>query len=77
MSKLEIWARGLVAGAIGGAANGISGGITAATIKPEVFNVENGLTDLTMLACGLAVVGAIVGVSAYLKQSPIPPSEAE
>jgi hypothetical protein len=62
------WVKGLISATIGGAANGV----TALIVAPESFNFGDGLSKLG------SVMGAaaIVSVSMYLKQSPLPGDEA-
>ncbi len=72
MNGWEIWARGIAAAAIAGAANGIITGFAALGIDPEHFNLAAGMRPTLAIAGVSAVMSAIIGVAAYLKQSPLP-----
>jgi len=68
----EIWLKGLVAAIVGGFANSFLSalGITGAQIigiKIEQLSARQLLTT--------TVVGGLVGLALYLKQSPVPPSD--
>ncbi len=58
------WVRGVVGGAIGGGANAI----TNVLVRPDVFNLEAGWTDLWHSAA----ISALVGAALYLKNHPTP-----
>ena len=60
----RLWLQGLGAAAVGGAATSIS----TMAIAPESFNFGPGMKKVGMVA----FVGALISVSAYLKQSPVP-----
>ena len=66
-NRFLMWAKGLVAAAIGGAANAV--GVMVA--DPSTFNFTDGLPKLKTVV----VAGAIVAVAFYLKQSPLPGTE--
>jgi hypothetical protein len=72
--RTSTWLYGLLSALISGAGVGVSGSSMAAMIRPDAFNLADGVRDMAKLAIGLAVAGAITGVSNYLKQSPLPPS---
>lgn len=72
MHNIEIWAKGLLAAAIAGAANGVITGFAAAGIDPARFNLASGLKPTMALAGVSAVMSAVIGTAAYLKQSPLP-----
>jgi len=74
MHSLELWAKGLLAAAIAGAANGIMTGFAAVGIDPQHFNLQAGLKPTLAIAAVSAIMSSIVGVAAYLKQSPLPPT---
>ncbi len=74
--RWELWLKGLVAAAIAGAANGIITGFAAVGIDPQHFNLAAGLRPTLAIAGVSAAMSAIIGVAAYLKQSPLP-SESE
>ena len=64
MRTVGLWLKGLAAACIGGAANA---GIVV-FVDPDHFNVHEGIHALAKVA----VIGAVVSVLTYLKQSPIP-----
>jgi hypothetical protein len=72
MHNLELWAKGLLAAAIAGSANGIITGFAAVGIDPGHFNLQAGLRPTLAIAGVSAVMSGIIGVAAYLKQSPLP-----
>jgi hypothetical protein len=72
MHRLEVWAKGLLAAAIAGAANGVITGFAAVGIDPGHFNLQAGLRPTLAIAGLSAIMSAIIGVAAYLKQSPLP-----
>jgi len=72
MSPWQIWLRGVLAAAIAGGANGVITGFAAVGIDPEHFNLQAGLRSTLAIAGVSALMSAIIGVAAYLKQSPLP-----
>ena len=74
MHSLELWAKGLLAAAIAGAANGVITGFAAVGIDPAHFNLQAGLKSTLAIAGVSALTSGIIGVAAYLKQSPLPPT---
>jgi hypothetical protein len=72
MPQLEIWLKGLLAAAIAGAANGVMTGFAAVGIDPAHFNLRAGFNNTLTIAGVSAAMSAIIGVAAYLKQSPLP-----
>ena len=72
MHRLEVWAKGLLAAAIAGGANGVITGFAAVGIDPGHFNLQAGLKSTLALAGVSAIMSAVIGVAAYLKQSPLP-----
>jgi hypothetical protein len=68
----EAWAKGIVAAAIAGSANGIITGFAAVGIDPMHFNLQAGLRATLAIAMVSATMSGIIGVAAYLKQSPLP-----
>jgi len=72
MHSVEVWAKGIVAAAIAGGANGVITGFAAVGIDPMRFNLQSGLKATLTIAGVSAIMSAIIGVAAYLKQSPIP-----
>jgi integral membrane sensor domain MASE1 len=72
MSTTQIWLRGVAAAAIAGGANGVITGFAAVGIDPQHFNLQAGLRSTLAIAGVSALMSAIIGVAAYLKQSPLP-----
>ena len=73
MQRIELWAKGLAAASIAGAANGVITGFAAVGIDPNHFNLQAGLKSTLAIAGVSAVMSALIGAAAYLKQSPLPP----
>jgi hypothetical protein len=73
MNNWRMWIHGIVAAAIAGAANGTITGFAAVGIDPDHFNLQAGFHNTLAIAGVSAVMSAIIGVAAYLKQSPLPP----
>ncbi len=74
MANWEIWLKGILAAAIAGAANGVITGFAAVGLDPQHFNLQAGLHATLAIAGISALMSAIIGVAAYLKQSPLPPN---
>ena len=72
MRSLEVWSKGLLAAAIAGVANGVMTGFAAVGIDPAHFNLQAGLTRTLAIAGVSALMSSLIGVAAYLKQSPLP-----
>jgi hypothetical protein len=72
VNKTEVWLRGIAAAVISGGANGIITGFAAIGIDPSQFNLAAGFVHTLSLAGVSATMSAIIGVAAYLKQSPLP-----
>lgn len=73
MSKRAwLWVRGLIAALIGGASTGITGALSTNVVLPETA-----AEALVKIAVAQTVVGAVLGVAGYLKQSPLPPHPGE
>lgn len=72
MYDLELWLKGILAAAIAGAANGVITGFAAVGIDPTHFNLQAGLKATLAIAGVSALMSGIIGVAAYLKQSPLP-----
>ena len=72
MSIWETWVRGIAAAGIAGGANGVITGFAAVGIDPTHFNLQAGLRATLAIAAVSAAMSAIIGVAAYLKQSPLP-----
>lgn len=58
--RVRVWLSGLVAALVSGAATGI----TTSIVLPETSAEDLGK---------VMVMGALIGVASYLKQSPLPP----
>lgn len=72
--KKSIWFRSLMAAAISGGAGGVSTGLATMGISPDHFNLQDpGL--LIKVCVASIVISAAIGVSGFLKQSPLPPAE--
>ena len=71
-TKTEIWLKGALAAVIGGISNSFLSalGITGAQVlgvKIDQLSAKQLLTT--------TIVGGLVGLALYLKQSPVPPSD--
>lgn len=75
MRSVELWLKGLLAAAIAGAANGVITGFAAVGIDPAHFNLQSGLQATLGIASVSALMSGIIGVAAYLKQSPLPAND--
>ena len=71
-TNFRVWWRGLVAAAVAGGANGVITGFAAVGIDPQHFNLQTGLRATLGIAGVSATMSCIIGVAAYLKQSPLP-----
>lgn len=72
MGKMRLWIHGIAAAVISGAANGVITGYAAIGIDPSHFNLAAGFIHTLTLAGTSSAMSAIIGVAAYLKQSPLP-----
>ena len=72
LGTTEVWLKGIAAAGVSGAAGGLLNGLSAIGIKPDVFNLSQGMGSTLKLAGISALISAIIGVSNYLKDSPIP-----
>ena len=72
MSNCQTWLKGIAATAIAGSANGVITGFAAVGIDPKHFNLQAGLGSTLAIAAVSALMSGIIGVAAYLKQSPLP-----
>ena len=72
MKGWEVWLKGILAAGIAGGANGVITGFAAVGIDPQRFNLQAGLGPTLAIAGVSALMSAIIGVAAYLKQSPLP-----
>jgi hypothetical protein len=69
---MSTWTKSLLAAVISGAAGGVLNGLVACGIAPDSFNLHSGVKHTLLLAAASCGLTAIVGVAAYLKQSPLP-----
>jgi hypothetical protein len=72
LTRLEIWARGILAAAISGASGGMMTGLAAVGIDPAHFNLQAGVGATAKIASAAAFINALIGVAAYLQKSPLP-----
>jgi hypothetical protein len=72
MTKIEIWAKGIVAAAISGAAGGVMTGLAAVGIDPGHFNLAAGMGATWKIGGAASMINAVIGVAAYLQKSPLP-----
>jgi len=72
MSKTRIWLKGALAAVVGGVANSFLSalGITGA----QIMGVRVDQLSAKQLVT-TTIVGGLVGLALYLKQSPVPPEE--
>jgi len=75
LTKLEIWARGMLAAGISGASGGMMTGLAAVGIDPSHFNLQAGAGATGKIAGAAAFINALIGVAAYLQKSPLPERE--
>jgi hypothetical protein len=68
----QIWIMGILAAGISGGANGVITGFTAMGIDSVHFNMQGEIHNTLMIAGVSAMMSSIIGVAAYLKQSPLP-----
>lgn len=75
--KLKVWGWGLVSALVSGAGSGATIVAGAMTLSSQTFNVDSDYNlGLTLKLFGIAsVVGAVIGLANYLKQSPLPKLE--
>lgn len=66
------WFLGLMAALITGGAGSIMNTSAAGWIAPETFNTAGGLHKTMLLFAASFVTSGILGMAAYLKQSPVP-----
>ena len=64
MKDWKVWLSGLIAATITGGANAIS----VMIVDPVAFNLQDEMGKVLTVA----LVSAIIGAAAYLKQSPLP-----
>lgn len=75
-TNFRVWWRGLLAAAIAGGANGVITGFAAVGIDPQHFNLQAGLRATLAIAAVSAAMSGIIGVAAYLEQSPLPQGQS-
>lgn len=66
--RTRAWLQGIIAAFIGGSANTM----TVIIVDPQAFNFSEQWRK-TLLA---ALVGGVIALAGYLKQSPLPPADA-
>jgi hypothetical protein len=71
-TKKQIWLRGLVAAVVTGISSSVLSALGIA--GAEAVGVQVTALDAKQLS-GVAVAGGLVGLFAYLKQSPVPPAD--
>lgn len=71
-NNTRIWLHGLFAALIGGGASAVSGGFANIIVDPKDFNLGGGLMHLLETMGVMFVVGGVMNLTAYLKQSPVP-----
>lgn len=76
-SQLRIWLHGLVAATISGGASAVTAAFSAQIVAPKEFNMANKFGHTIELMAAMFVINALIGMMAYLKQSPIPPDAEE
>jgi len=73
----EIWLKRIAAAGIASGANGIITGFTAVGIDPAHFNLQAGLRSTLEIGRVSALLSSIIGIAAYLKQSPLPQGQMQ
>lgn len=63
----QTWLHGLIGATVGGGANAIA----VCVVKPDDFNLGDGLSSLLKVFA----ISAIISAALYLKSSPVPPME--
>ena len=73
-TRTELWLKGLVAAVVSGFANSFLSalGITGA----QIVGIKVAQLDLDQLVT-TTIVGGLVGLAFYLKQSPVPPGDPD
>jgi hypothetical protein len=72
MKNLKIWLLGILAAFISGGASGVVAGVTATGIDPASFNWTTQLGNTFILMGIVFVISGVLGVAAFLRQSPLP-----
>ncbi len=70
--SLRLWLNGMLAAVISGAAGGVLTGFAAIGIDPQHFNLAAGIGATLRIGAAAMLINAIIGLAAYLKQSPLP-----
>lgn len=75
----EKWLYGLGSAVIGGGASAVTSGLTSMGFAPDKFNLSNaqGVWHLLGLIAANFLVSGILSMFFYLRQSPLPPDDAE
>jgi hypothetical protein len=71
-TKKQVWLRGLVAAVVTGVSSSVLSGLGIAAADSVGVEVAN--LDVKQLGV-IALSGGLVGLFAYLKQSPVPPAD--
>ena len=71
-TKKQIWFRGLVAAVVTGVSSSVLSGLGIA--GADAVGLEVATLNLKQLGV-IAISGGLVGLFAYLKQSPVPPAD--
>lgn len=66
---IRLWLHSLIAAIITGGANGL----TVMIVSPTDFNFGAGIGKLGQVVA----VGSLIGLAAFLKQSPLPPEDTD
>jgi hypothetical protein len=69
------WGLGLIAAVVTGAAGAVLTALASIGITPDAYNFGSGLHNILKLMGAAALINGIIGMAAYLKQSPVPPPE--
>lgn len=72
LTKTKIWMRGLIAAVVTGVSSSVLSGLGIA--GAEAVGLEVVKLDFKQLGV-IALSGGLVGLFAYLKQSPVPPTD--
>ena len=71
-SRVEVWLKGMLAAGISGGAGGVMTGLAAVGIDPGHFNLSAGMGATVRIGAAAALINAVIGVAAYLQESPLP-----
>lgn len=76
---LDNWLYSLCAAFIGGGASAITSGAVAIGIAPDKFNINSwsGFWHVLGMIAANFIISGILSVAFYLRQSPLPPKDAD